>query len=355
MNRGKPRIFPLLANKILHDARTAGLHSGDKLPSEREMAVRYECSHLTVRKALKQLSAQGIVHPVPGHGTFLGKPLTGNASGVRSDRIGFIFPDDEIFYYRIFAEVERMAASNGLHPVVHLTGGSVRKENELLDYFDHSGIQALIAVPNRMCAERYRMLKIPALFFDMKLSELPVPQIISDDYSGALNAAEQLIRLGHTRIAHIGSEYDYTGEQRLNGFLSAFRKHGLTCRRQLIKMRYPSREWGYHAVRELFELKLPPSAVFCANDTIAAGVFQFCADRGIAIPEKLSVIGFGNTPTAEYLNLNSVSQNAGKISEAICSNLQKLLHHQAIPPLTVIPTTYIVRKSVLPMRKKLSV
>ena len=354
MNRGKPQIFPLLAKKILHDARTAALHSGDKLPSEREMAACYACSHLTVRKALKQLSAQGSVHTVPGHGTFLGRPLSGRASGIQSDRIGFIFPDDEIFYYRIFAEVERMAASNGLHPVVHLTGGSVRKENELLDYFEHSGIQALIAVPNRMCAERYRTLKIPALFFDMRLSELPVPQIISDDYSGALNAAEQLIRLGHTRIAHIGSEYDYTGEQRLNGYLDAFRKYGLPIRRKLIKMRYPSREWGYHAARELFELKRPPTAIFCANDTIAAGVVNFCADRGIDIPEELSVVGFGNTPTAEYLNLNSVSQNQNKISGAICTNLGKLLNREEIPPLTVIPTTYIARQSVQAPKKSRS-
>ena len=204
----------------------------------------------------------------------------------------------------------------------------------------------MIAVPNRLCTECYRRLRIPVLFFDMRLPELAIPQIISDDYSGALTATERLILLGHTRIAHIGSEYDYTGEQRLNGFLEAFRKYALPCRKQLIRMRYPSREWGYHAIRELFELKHPPTAVFCANDTIAAGVVSFCSDRGIRIPEDLSVTGFGNTPTAEYLNLNSVSQNADKISSAICSNLDKLLNHAELPPLTVIPTSYIARKSV---------
>ena len=106
-------------------------------------------------------------------------------------------------------------------------------------------------------------------------------------------------------------------------------------------------------MRELFELKNPPTAVFCANDTIAAGVVGFCADRGLKIPEDLSIIGFGNTPTAEYLQLNSVSQNAGKISAAICSNLHKLLARKEIPDLTVIPTVYIARKTVAGPRKKI--
>ena len=212
-------------------------------------------------------------------------------------------------------------------------------------------VRARVAVPNRECIEHYRTLKIPVLLFDVPLPGLDVPQIVSDDYSGALEAVTRLIRAGHTRIAHIGSNYDCTGEQRLRGYRSALEQAALPCRRQLIRLNYPSREWGYHAARELFGLKHPPSAVFCANDTIAAGVMNFCTDREIAVPEGLSVVGFGNTPTAEYLNLNSVSQNTGKMSGAICSNLSKLLKHEAIPPLTVIPTVYVARKSVAPPKK----
>ena len=346
MNRGKPQKYLSLAQEILKTARNEGLSEGGKLASERTLAERYGCTHLTVRKALKVLAGQGHLHTVPGKGSYLGPA----GPAVSSDRFGFIFPDDEIFYYRIFAEVERVASSRGLHPVVHLTGGSARKENDLLTYFEQSGIRVLIAVPNRECIEHYRTLKIPILLFDVPLPGLDVPQIVSDDYSGAFEAVTRLIQAGHIRIAHIGSNYDCTGEQRLKGYLSALEQAALPCRRQLIRLNYPSREWGYHAARELFGLKHPPTAVFCANDTIAAGVMSFCADRGTAVPEELSVVGFGNTPTAEYLNLNSVSQNEGKISAALCSNLHKLLNHIEIPELTVIPTVYVVRKSTAPRK-----
>ena len=111
MNRGKPQKFVALAQEILRRAQADGLHSGDRLPSERELAGTFRCNHLTVRKALKLLSAQGQLHTIPGRGSFLG-PET--AAGVKSDLIGFIFPDDEIFYYRIFADSD--VHGNGIDP-----------------------------------------------------------------------------------------------------------------------------------------------------------------------------------------------------------------------------------------------
>lgn len=343
MNRGKPQKYLSLSEEILALARELSLREGDALPSERLLAERFGCNHLTVRKALRVLADRNRIHRIPSRGSYLGSAPAPLRS---SDRVGFIFPDDEIFYYRIFASVERVIASNGMHPVVHLTGGSETRELELLDYFDRSGTLALIAVPNRLCADRYRKLNIPTLFFDARLPELDIPQVVTDDSAGAFAATEQLILRGHTRIAHIGNEYDFTGEQRLNGYLDAFRKYGLRHDRALIRMRYPSREWGYHAARELFALQKPPTAIFCSNDTIASGVVNFCADRSLPIPAALSVVGFGNTQTAEYLNLSSVSQNTDRITGAICSNLELLLNGGPMPPLTIIPTSYISRSSV---------
>lgn len=345
MNRGKPQRYITLADEIMAMTVRDHLQSGDPLPPERKLAELFACNHLTIRKALRLLREQNRIHSIPCKGSFLGQAAK-SAPDKNSNRIGFIFPDDEIFYYRIFAAVEKVLASQGLHPVVHLTRNSEQREAELLEYFTNSGTLALLAVPNRQCAELYKTLKIPTVIFDMRLPDLEIPQILSDDHSGAYAATEKLLQLGHQRIAHIGSEYDYTGEQRLNGYLDALKKYGIEPRKQLIKMRYPSREWGYHAIRELFAAKNPPTAVFCANDTIAAGVVNFCADNAISIPEDLSITGFGNTQTAEDLGLCSVSQNADRICGELCSALQKLLKKESIAPLTVIPTFYIARGSI---------
>lgn len=346
MGRGKKEIYLTLAEEIRTLIRKKSFAPGERLPSEREFARQFSCNHLTVRKALKSLREEGVLHAVSSVGYFCGKAP--EQKHILSDRIGFIFPDDEIFYYRIFAEFEAVISSAGFHPVLHLTGGSVHKERELLEYFERSSVRALVAAPNRFCTEQYRALRIPALFFDMPIPELEIPQIVSDDFQGAFNAVTYLIKLGHRRIAHIGCEYDYTGEQRLSGYLRALDSGHIARKNSLIRMRYPSREWGYHAIRDLFALRSVPTAVFCANDTIASGVLNYCADHSIAVPGELSVVGFGDTPTAEFLDLCSVNQNAGKISGALCENLWKLDRGEKVAPLTVIGTSLIIRKSAGP-------
>ena len=347
MGRGKKEKYLTLADQIRLRLRKSSISPGSRLPSERDFAREFSCNHLTVRKALKLLQEEELIHLLPSIGIFSGKAPDQKKKEL-SDRIGFIFPDDEIFYYRIFAEFEAVISSASLHPVLHLTGGSVTKERELLEYFERSGVRALVAAPNRLCTEQYRRLRIPALFFDMPIPELAIPQIVSDDFQGAFNAVTHLIGLGHKRIAHIGCEYDYTGEQRLSGYLRALETNHIPRQNSLIRMRYPSREWGYHACRELFALRNIPTAVFCANDTIASGVLNYCADHSITVPGELSVVGFGDTPTAEFLDLCSVNQNAGKISGALCENLRKLDRGEPLAPLTVISTSLIIRTSAGP-------
>ena len=214
MNRGKPEKYIALAGSIQQLMQDMELKSGDSLPSERKLAEHFKCNHITVRKSLRLLAQKNIIHTIASKGNFAGAaPLQRS----RSNLIGFIFPEDEIFYYKIFSSVEKMIASNKMHPVVHLTGGSEFKETELLDYCDKAGFLALIAVPNRLCAEHYRRMSIPVLFFDIPMEDVPIPQIVTDDHSGAFSATEHLISYGHRRIAHIGSEYDFTGEQRTIG------------------------------------------------------------------------------------------------------------------------------------------
>ena len=343
MNRGKPEKYIALAGEIQRLMQELGLKSGDCLPSERRLAEHFRCNHITVRKSLRLLAQKNIIHTIASKGNFAGAPPLQRG---RSNLIGFLFPDDEIFYYKIFSAVEKMIASNKMHPVVHLTGGSECKEAELLDYCEKAGFLALIAVPNRLCAEHYRRMSIPVLFFDVPMEGLDIPQIVTDDYSGAFSATEHLIGYGHRRIAHIGSEYDFTGEQRLNGFLDALEKNRIRNDRNLVKMRYPSREWGYYAARELFKGEKAPTAVFCSNDTIASGVMSFCAQNGIRVPQELSIVGFGNTLTSEDLNLSSVSQNSEKIVNTLCGNLNLVLRGETPPPKIIIPTSFISRGTV---------
>lgn len=345
MKRGKPEKYIELAGKIRRLVKEQNLKNGDALPSERKLAELFVCNHLTVRKALRVLENEKLIHKVPSKGNFVGHR---SAASPNKGILGFIFPDDEIFYYKIFSALESKFSELNMHPVVHLTHNIKEKEEKILDFLEDCGANALIAVPNMQCLESYRKLTVPLLFFDLYLKELPVPYVITDDYQGATSAVECLLSLGHRKIAYISGTYDPTSKLRGQGYLDTLAKSNISVPPEYIKCQEPTREWGYYAVRELFNSANPPTAIFCGNDTVAAGVFRYLTAQKIPVPGKCSIISFGNTPIAEDLNLASVSQNSARIIDALGSNLQIILKGDIAPRETLISTNLVLRGSTAP-------
>lgn len=349
MKRGKPEKYIGLAGDIRLFIIEQNLKNGQALPSERKMAELYACSHLTVRKALRLLENEKLIHKIPSRGNFVGRRSTASP---KKGLLGFIFPDDEIFYYKIFSALEQKFSEMNLHPVVHLTRNIKDKEEKILNFLENCGADALIAVPNEQCLEAYRKLTIPLLFFDLYLKDLPVPHVVTDDYQGAVSATECLLSLGHRRIAYVSGTYDFTSKLRRQGYLDTLDKNKITLPPEYMKCQEPTREWGYYAARELFNSVEPPTAIFCSNDTIAAGVFRYFTAQKISVPGDCSIISFGNTPIAEDLNLASVSQNSSKIIDAINFNLQIILKGDIAPHETLISTNLVLRDSNAASTKK---
>ena len=345
MKRGKPEKYIGLAGKVRQLIKERNLKTGDALPSERKLSELYACNHLTIRKALRLLENEKLIHKIPSKGNYVGHR---SAATPTKGLLGFIFPDDEIFYYKIFSALENKFSELNLHPVVHLTHNLKDKEEKILDFLEDCRANALIAVPNAQCLESYRKLTVPTLFFDLYLKELTVPYVITDDYQGATSATECLLSLGHRKIAYISGTYDFTSKLRRQGYLDTLAKNNISLPDEYMKCQEPTREWGYYAARELFNSSDAPTAIFCSNDTIAAGVFRYLTSQKISVPGECSIISFGNTPIAEDLNLASVSQNSSKIIDALNSNLQIILKGDIAPRETLISTNLVLRGSTAP-------
>jgi len=188
-------------------------------------------------------------------------------------------------------------------------------------------------------------LSLPLVCFDIFLPDSNAPHVISDDYEGAVMAAKHLLSLGHTAIAHIGSMYDRTAELRHKGLLDTLKQAGVKQPDCYLKVKEPTRQWGYAAAAELFALNNRPTAIFCGNDTIAAGVKRYCSEHGIQVPEQCSLVGFGDTAVAQDLDLTSVSQHTGQIADAIWNLLRRMLDGEQVPAETIVPTSLILRNS----------
>lgn len=123
--------------------------------------------------------------------------------------------------------------------------------------------------------------------------------VASNDCDAVRAATEFLISQGHKRIAIVtGPKGFRSAAERLAGFEAALDTAGLSLPRQLKAEGEYTFESGLAATEKLLDLSPRPTAIFASNDEMAAGVLFAARQRGIAVPEELSIVGFDDTPIA---------------------------------------------------------
>jgi LacI family transcriptional regulator len=130
----------------------------------------------------------------------------------------------------------------------------------------------------------------------------PGPYVAVDDRGAAFELIRHLIEQGHRRIAIIKGHPDHgAGHWRYEGYLTAMRQYGLPIDDDLIVQGYFSFESGLEAGRKLLSLPDRPTAIFAANDDMAAAVLHVAHDLAIEVPGHLSVAGFDDTPLSRHV------------------------------------------------------
>jgi LacI family transcriptional regulator len=174
--------------------------------------------------------------------------------------------------------------------------------------------------------------------------------VISEGQDAAKRATEHLIKLGHTRIAHITfspETYHATHDRRL-GFLEALENAGLPTDSRLVEYGNYSAESGFEAMKRLLRRKPRPTALFAGNDTIALGAMAAIHQHGLRIPEDIAVVGYDDIPTAPYMvpPLTTIRVFAPEQGRLAVEMLSSLLQEARPTELhKVIPTPLIVRRS----------
>lgn len=133
--------------------------------------------------------------------------------------------------------------------------------------------------------------------------ELPGHDSISiANVDGARAMVRHLLGLGHRRIATItGPERNIDARQRLEGYRSALRDHGLEPSPELEILGDFTERSGYEGAAVLLKRKPRPDAIVAANDYTAIGVLGALQDARVRVPEDLAVAGFDDVPMARFL------------------------------------------------------
>jgi len=129
-----------------------------------------------------------------------------------------------------------------------------------------------------------------------------IPAIKIDDFESSYIMTKHLIEKGHKKIAIIGgAANDKHEKDRLEGFEKAMNEASLTVDNKLVEPGFWSREGGKEACERLFKKSTDFTCIFCFNDLMAAGVYDYLYEKGMQPGKDYAVAGFDNREMSDYL------------------------------------------------------
>jgi LacI family transcriptional regulator len=135
--------------------------------------------------------------------------------------------------------------------------------------------------------------EVPAVLLGAADRREELPSVVPDERRGAREAVQTLLTAGHRRIGFVGDVEDVPATRnRRRGYIEAIAEAGIGVD-PLLMTQGESEAWGgYDAMARLLDAGREPTAVFAYNDRMAMGVYRALNERGLRIPEDISVIGF---------------------------------------------------------------
>ncbi len=335
------RLANLLRSSIYENS-----NDSYKLPTEKELCIRYGVSRQTVRKALSVLAEENLIQKKQGSGSY--------AIGLSSDHTGndialLIHSDSEYVYPSLIADIRSRLQTQNYTLTVYVTDNSVSKERELLQQLLTVPLRGLIAepcksafpTPNRDLYLKLHERDVSILFLYENYSNLmEFPSVQCDNYSGAYYLGQYLINHHHTHIAAIFQSDRGLSIDQYYGFLSAICDADLPIDDDLIcwfndsqlSLLRAKKDTGF--LSEFIHKKMKScTAILCENDEIAYWLTKELKYAGQSIPDDISVVCFHNT----YLNdlndthITSVVIRPHEIPFAVADQIIQLIGGHSIP------------------------
>ncbi len=177
----------------------------------------------------------------------------------------------------------------------------------------------------------------------------PAPAVVPDELGGGLEAARMLLKAGHRRLAFINTTSPSPArEGRLAGLHAALREAGAEETDLLVLDARPEQEGGYAAAPAV--VRWGATGVFCHNDRVAMGLYDALRERGLRIPEQVSIVGFDNQEVIAGHLRPPLSTVALPHYELGVRGIRALLGLETVPStgILTVPCPPVLRESVAP-------
>jgi LacI family transcriptional regulator len=276
----------------------------------------------------------------------------------RTHTIGVVIPDNtNPFFAELARWIEEAGFDAGYTTILGNSGERTDRERQYVITLLSKRVDGLIIAPwrkpNAAMTRVLRKAPIPIVVIDRDDVLRTADAVLYDDVGGGRQAGEHLLELGHTSIATIAGPPDPGhAPGRLEGFLAALADAGVAVGDDAIVTSDYHFAGGRAATAELLARGGRFTALFAANDLMAAGAIRELTAHGLSVPGDVSVIGFDDAPLAEMTSpaLTTVRQPVQEMGDTAVSLLLARVTGGAdgTGGRHVLPTSLVVRESTAP-------
>lgn len=240
--------------------------------------------------------------------------------------LGLLVPNASNPYFAELARgIEDHAERNGYSVILCNSDDDIDKQLRYLRVLLERRIDGLIVATvasDAAFAQALANLQVPLVLVDRSLEGVNADQLRVDHEQGAYLANRHLLELGHRRIVCIGGPAStQVAQLRAAGYQRALDEAGVAAQ-AVVDCPFTSPA-GHAAAQMLLAAEPRPTAIFAGNDMIALGVLRAAAERGLQVPQQLSVVGFDDIEVSRYLHpaLTTVGQCIGALGEQVAARL----------------------------------
>ncbi|GAB3229495.1 LacI family DNA-binding transcriptional regulator [Glycomyces halotolerans] len=263
---------------------------------------------------------------------------------------------DSPWAVEIIRGVEDAAHSAGVGTVVsavHRRRASTEQWLDNLRTRASDGVILVVSTLSSPILEQLRNLRVPMVVLDPAGGPtMDAPTIGATNWAGGLAATEHLIEMGHQRIGFIhGPKQVLSSRARFDGYRAALDAAGLPYDPELVYDGDFYHQSGFDAAKELLGIGDPPTAIFASSDQMAFGAYEAIRQRGLRIPEHVSVVGFDDLPESRWTSppLTTVRQPLSEMGAlAARTVLGMAAGNDVDSPRLELATEMVVRESTAP-------
>ncbi|MCB0188220.1 MAG: LacI family DNA-binding transcriptional regulator [Caldilineaceae bacterium] len=277
-----------------------------------DVARRAGVSYATVSRVMnneayvKAETRQRVQHALAELG-YVANRQARSLRGGRTYTIGLLVRDFGTGYIgEIIRGIDRELRERQYDLMLYTTHGRGRREADYVATLTRGMVDGLLLVLPRT-PEDYlatlRKSRFPHVLIDHQGVDQTGPAVGATNWQGGYDATVYLANLGHRRIGLITGDLSLgCAVDRNAGYYAALRDYGLPNDPALVVEGDFTQNAGYQKAKDLLCRRAPPSAIFAANDVMAFGVMEAARERGLRIPEDLSIVGFDDIPQANSLH-----------------------------------------------------